>query len=149
MPIRQATPTPIHEREEREQKPTRRSSFRCMGTGSDDYIRRMPILCALHRRLLEAHLDLPNAVKEQSVRTLPKIQNRSRKDNCSTCTMPFIGWRHVRTRDDSVFDPNRRGIGRTRARRWRSTRTHVQRKPNYDKAKWATRAPKRSKHITT
>ena len=63
MPIRKATPTLVLEKEEREQSPTRPSPFRRMGTGSGDYIRWMPILCALHRRLLQAHLDLPNAAK--------------------------------------------------------------------------------------
>ena len=33
----------------------------------------MPILRALHRRLLQAHLDLPNAAKERTVQTLPNI----------------------------------------------------------------------------
>ena len=42
--IREATLTPVPKRDEREQRPTRRSPFRIMGTGSDGYIRRMPIL---------------------------------------------------------------------------------------------------------
>ena len=45
-----------------------------VGTGSEGYIRRAPIICALHLRLLKAHLDLPDAAKERSVQTLPKIQ---------------------------------------------------------------------------
>ena len=91
--IQQASHTLVPEGEEREQRPTRRSSFRRMGNNLDGYIRREPILCALHRRLLQAHLDLPDAAKERSVRTLPKIRKRSRKDDRSTCTKPSIGWR--------------------------------------------------------
>ena len=90
VPIRKTTPTPVPERAEREQRTTRRSPFRCMGTGTDGYIRRMPILRALHRRLLQAHLDLPNAAKERSVQTLPNIQEGSRKGHWSTCSMPSI-----------------------------------------------------------
>ena len=47
----------------------------------------------------------------------------------------------VRTRDDSDSDPSQPIISRIRDRRWRSTRTHVWRKPNYDKDQWGTRAP--------
>ena len=54
------TPTPVSERAEREKSSTPCSPFRRMGTGSDGYIRRMPILSALHLRLLQAHLDLPD-----------------------------------------------------------------------------------------
>ena len=85
---RQATLAPFPEREEREQRPAWRSSFRRMGTGSDDYIRRMPILRALHRRLLQTHLDVPHAAKEWSVRKLPKSQDASWKIN----RLPTIEW---------------------------------------------------------
>ena len=68
------TPTPVSERAEREKSSTPCSPFRRMGTGSDGYIRRMPILCDLYRRLFETHADLPHVVQERSVQTLPNIQ---------------------------------------------------------------------------
>ena len=71
--IRKATLTPVPERAERKQMPTRRSPFRRMGTDSDGYIWRMPILHALHQRLLQTNLHLLDAAKERSVQTLPKI----------------------------------------------------------------------------
>ena len=52
MPVPQGTPTSIPERAEHEKRTTRRSSFGCMGTVADGYIRWMPILRALYSRLL-------------------------------------------------------------------------------------------------
>ena len=64
LPIRQTTSTTVPEREEREQRDPRCSTFRCMGTNQDGNIQWLSILCHIHRRLLQAYLDLPYAAKE-------------------------------------------------------------------------------------
>ena len=50
-----------------------------MGTGPDNHTRRMPILCHVHRRFLQAHLDLSDETEERSVRTLPEVRSRIQK----------------------------------------------------------------------
>ena len=92
MPNRQTTPTSIPNREERQQRCLGCNPPRYMGINKDNHIQRMPISCHVHRWLLQAHLDLPYAVEEWSVQTLPKIQEWSRKSHSSGWPMPSIGW---------------------------------------------------------
>ena len=47
-------------------------------------------LCHVHRRFLQAHLDLPDEKEERSVWTLPEVQSRSKKDYGSARTLPSI-----------------------------------------------------------
>ena len=73
VPVRKATPTSIFERAEFEQRDTGCRPLRCMGTSPDNHTRRMPILCHVHGRLLQAHLDLSDETEERSVWTLPEV----------------------------------------------------------------------------
>ena len=74
LSVRQTTLTTVPEREEREQRNPGCSTFRCMGTSLDNNIWRFPVLCHVHRWLLQAPIYLSYAAKEWSVRTLPKVK---------------------------------------------------------------------------
>ena len=80
-------------RAEREQRSPRCDSLGRVEADSNKHIQRMLILHHLYQWLLRAYLDVPHAIEEWSVLTLPKIQKRSWKDNWPTCTMSSIKWR--------------------------------------------------------
>ena len=67
LPVWQTTLTTVIEREEHKQCDPGCNTLRCMGANSDDNIRCLPIQCDLHRRLLQAHLDIPHAVEDCSM----------------------------------------------------------------------------------
>ena len=92
MLVRKATPTSISEGAAYGQRDPGCHTFKCMGTGPNNHTWRMPILCHVHRRFHQAHLNLSDDTKERRVQTLPEAQSRSRKNYRSARTLPSIKW---------------------------------------------------------